>query len=422
MRALLASSAVAFLAAASCATALADSGIVINPANGHSYQRIDTVLTWSSARSTCAGRGGYLATLTSQAENDFVYANVAQQGVDTWLGGTDEVVEGTWQWVTGEPFTYANWFPGQPDNNAGSGQDYLAFTSFDTLGRWDDAGLPATDMSRAYICEWNASSAWSSGFIPITTSAVDRLIPAHDVGFILLPGHGATGTTAVPGWTFNYTGNFTDTRYPAYMSAFNTTYLCVGPTPLPSNYDCNTDDLIPPAGNDYAGFEYLYFPFTLPAGATNVRLYINFLNADDRLVFALNGTDYGMFDDLLPGNPDLSTNVVMAGASGNVPYTVVHNSQNGVQETSPALFNIGGVNYLRVWINNTGNPDPGQGTAVARNGSNPSGLNFWGYVTYSMPTPAAAATEVPLFTPVGLGLVSILLGGVGALSLRRRRQ
>ena len=138
-------------------TAFADSPLVQYSGNGHSYQRIDTPSTWSNARTYCESLGGYLATLTSQQENDFVYQNLALQQVDIWLGGTDEISEGNWQWVTGEPWSYTNWFPGNPDNNASAGQDYLAFTSFDTLGRWDDAGLPSEDLSRLFICEWDGN-------------------------------------------------------------------------------------------------------------------------------------------------------------------------------------------------------------------------------------------------------------------------
>jgi hypothetical protein len=54
-----------------------------------------------------------LATITSAEENDFVYKNFAADHV-CWLGATDEAEEGKWTWVTGEPFAFQNWFPGNP--------------------------------------------------------------------------------------------------------------------------------------------------------------------------------------------------------------------------------------------------------------------------------------------------------------------
>jgi hypothetical protein len=59
-----------------CGVVHADSAKLTNPVNGHSYQRFDAALNWNSAKTTCAGLGGHLATITSQAENDWVCGNV----------------------------------------------------------------------------------------------------------------------------------------------------------------------------------------------------------------------------------------------------------------------------------------------------------------------------------------------------------
>ena len=37
-----------------------------------------------------------------------------------WIGATDLVEEGTWQWITGETFEFDNWADGQPDNLGGA--------------------------------------------------------------------------------------------------------------------------------------------------------------------------------------------------------------------------------------------------------------------------------------------------------------
>ncbi|MCG8533051.1 MAG: hypothetical protein MI749_20680, partial [Desulfovibrionales bacterium] len=41
--------------------------------NGHSYEFVNTgtELTWEAAQAAATGKGGYLATITSQAENTF---------------------------------------------------------------------------------------------------------------------------------------------------------------------------------------------------------------------------------------------------------------------------------------------------------------------------------------------------------------
>jgi hypothetical protein len=138
-------------------TAFADSARVQYPVNGHDYQRFDAERTWSNAQTHCEGLQGHLATLTSQGENDFVFQNVGQQGINIWLGGTDQISEGNWEWVTGETWSYANWSPGQPDNGLPEGQDFLIFWDA-APGMWDDNGLPRGDfLDVPFICEWEVS-------------------------------------------------------------------------------------------------------------------------------------------------------------------------------------------------------------------------------------------------------------------------
>ena len=132
-----------------CGVVHADSAKLVNPANGHSYQRFDTALNWNSAKTACAGLGGHLATITSLAENDWVYGNVVNGVPGIWLGGTDEVVEGTWKWINGESWGYTNWTSGEPNNSQG-GEDYLMLNWPQGQG-WNDVG--GTTL-QPYLCEW----------------------------------------------------------------------------------------------------------------------------------------------------------------------------------------------------------------------------------------------------------------------------
>jgi hypothetical protein len=55
-----------------------------------------------------------------------------------WIGATDSVVEGTWNWVGGETFGFSNWASGQPDNL--SDQDFAAVAGDlgGSPGKWYD--------------------------------------------------------------------------------------------------------------------------------------------------------------------------------------------------------------------------------------------------------------------------------------------
>jgi hypothetical protein len=114
-----------------------------NNYNGHSYYRSTGSMTWTDARQACVNMGGYLVTVTSAAENNFIF-NLWPSG---WIGLTDEVVEGQWRWVTGEPYSYSSWNPGEP-NNAGN-EDYVQFVG---AGRWND--LP-NNISLPYVIEFD---------------------------------------------------------------------------------------------------------------------------------------------------------------------------------------------------------------------------------------------------------------------------
>ncbi len=135
----------------------------LNPLNGHFYQAISVPggINWSDAKAAAeslslAGVQGHLATITSQQENDFIIANFpsAIKSFGYWLGGLQPPGSpepgGNWQWVTGEPFVFVNWAPGEP-NNADAGEDKIHFHS--ATGLWNDLGGNDTRPD-GYIVEY----------------------------------------------------------------------------------------------------------------------------------------------------------------------------------------------------------------------------------------------------------------------------
>ncbi|MCU0980806.1 MAG: hypothetical protein MUF25_16780 [Pirellulaceae bacterium] len=156
-----------------------------NPDNGHEYQRIDMPLPWRTAKRVCEEVGGHLATVTSAAENGFICRTFATTHV-CWLGATDEVEEGKWRWVTGEPFSYTKWFAGEPSNSGGL-EHYLAMGSTESIfvkgqwsfyrfgENWNDHAESGTyrGVAMAYaVCEWESAPP----------SEVDRLRAMPDGG------------------------------------------------------------------------------------------------------------------------------------------------------------------------------------------------------------------------------------------------
>ena len=125
--------------------------------NGHSYYRSTGSAFWSVAKQNCINMGGHLVTVTSAAENSFIFG-LWPSG---WIGLTDEVTEGQWKWVTGETYSYTSWNSGEP-NNAGN-EDYVQFVG---SGKWND--LP--NVSLPYVLEFEYIVTFTAWALQTTTT------------------------------------------------------------------------------------------------------------------------------------------------------------------------------------------------------------------------------------------------------------
>jgi len=128
--------------------------------NGHWYQfvRNPTDTCWTAARQLAQDRGGYLATVTSADENDFLRTLVSPLnpgGIEggPYIGATCEGVEwGQWYWITGEPMSFMGWNAGEP--SSGGNDRYVHFWRWTDLD-WNDAGN-CGDLMRSYLVEFDA--------------------------------------------------------------------------------------------------------------------------------------------------------------------------------------------------------------------------------------------------------------------------
>ena len=130
------------------------------------------------------GLQGYLAVITSAAENTFAFSKVGAQAA--WFGFSDAATEGLWQYETG-PLAgtvfsqgqgnanvpigghYTNWNGGEP-NNAG-GEDFAQFLS---SGQWND--LNETNNSpQGYVVEFGGSPN-DPATLQLTSSATVNIL------------------------------------------------------------------------------------------------------------------------------------------------------------------------------------------------------------------------------------------------------
>lgn len=142
--------------------------------NGHYYQyyAISSITTWEEAQLYCESLGGYLVTITSKDEQEFVFDYVEPLADDEYVFiGIQNANDPTnWEtWDNGESVTYTNWGSGEPDNYNGT-QCYGAMSTVDisgdsfdiSAGQWDDVYDGDDYVYGHFICEWDDESIDSS--------------------------------------------------------------------------------------------------------------------------------------------------------------------------------------------------------------------------------------------------------------------
>lgn len=148
--------------------------------NGHYYYLYTGGIasTYEEALQFCADKGGYLATLTSQEENDFVYSYITQQNCESaYFGFSDSESEGIWEWCTGEPVSYTNWHSGEP-NKENPNEDYGMLYYKYSDGSWNDGdfGNNTVNGGTAFICEWGDYQQNTGSQTPGRTTSDERNI------------------------------------------------------------------------------------------------------------------------------------------------------------------------------------------------------------------------------------------------------
>jgi len=162
--------------------------------NGHWYEFVaNSQISWSDALTVASSNGGYLATVTSAAENtfikDLVLPSFGQSAPPmysyVWLAGSDAGdEEGNWKWMAGPEVgtaisPYINWYAGEPNNYYN--EDYLTMIFFNTVGTWND--FANTNLyvwaQSGYVVESNSSPVPIPGTLLLLGSGVTGLIAAR---------------------------------------------------------------------------------------------------------------------------------------------------------------------------------------------------------------------------------------------------
>jgi hypothetical protein len=193
-----------------------DSSYVYNPVNKHFYKFISGAITYTNAKAGAAaqpsfkGKTPYLATITSQSENDFINNNLSYTNI--WVAMSDAATEGRWVYdagpeantnfwntsvagITNTTYTsyassgstisgqYSNWCSGEPNNSDSSrnGEDCVVAKSGGATC-WNDLADGNTSGIGGYLVEISADFPAGSDYTGVYSAYV---VHNNDMAFTL---------------------------------------------------------------------------------------------------------------------------------------------------------------------------------------------------------------------------------------------
>ena len=154
----------------------ADSG-----GNDHWYEYVSTPLNWDAAQADAVNRGGTLATLTTEAETNFMASQ--ELSGDLWIGGYQDRSGFTfseplagWTWITGEAWDYDAWDSSEPNNGLTADNEHHLMLRT-SLGRFHDNN---GSVNLGYFVEYTSDPRSGSG----DDSGHSLTITTNDLGSV----------------------------------------------------------------------------------------------------------------------------------------------------------------------------------------------------------------------------------------------
>ena len=147
--------------------------LIADGGNGHAYRVVGPAdIEWAEARIQAEKLGGYLVTITSQEENEFVFdlidepeywSSFSGRNSGPWIGafqleGADEP-DGGWTWLNDEGLlseTFDNWTTGEPNDFGSGNENTVNFWSLNPSTRtptWNDTTISTPVL--AYVVEFD---------------------------------------------------------------------------------------------------------------------------------------------------------------------------------------------------------------------------------------------------------------------------
>lgn len=294
---------------------------------GHTYFVSNIPGYWEDFNTYAQSIGGYLATVSSAAENAFLSGSV---GGETWCGLNDKATEGTFVWSNGEPVTFTGWCATEP-NNAGD-EDYT-------------------------LIKWSGDECWNDG-------AANRQAPAI-IEFDCLPGTGLNITrTAGPASGGAFPVGTTAVTYTATDASGNSSACSFNVTVLPAT---SANIQVTPNG-------------TVNTGGVPTNIYLGYGPQTASMTANVSGGSnysYSWSPTTNITGANNQTAVFAPTAPGTYTYTVTATNNGGCSYTATVTFCVTDVRVpgagSKVYICHNGHTNAVSTAAVSAHINNHSG-------------------------------------------------
>jgi hypothetical protein len=137
--------------------------------NGKKYEIVKEAKSWKDAVKCAIERGGYLAEISSAAEQALIFSNLEKASINlgatfssdggdasyVWIGGNDLSIEGTWVWDGDNAGTKTEFWIGDWTGSAVEGRYNNWGDEPDDFSGQDALGLALTDWPLGLASQWN---------------------------------------------------------------------------------------------------------------------------------------------------------------------------------------------------------------------------------------------------------------------------